>query len=167
MDFGGHGHKYDYNTKFDCVMIPLQVSYERCVADNLIDGNASIGVGGNISYGTRAKSTTRTDEYNIKYKSKCRYNCLDVAAFCNFHYQFVDKLDTYVGMQIGGGTGFWKAKEKIDGEKVAKATGSSADVVWGMYLGARYYVADSFSIYSELGGGIHTSIFKVGVSYRF
>ena len=35
------------------------------------------------------------------------------------------------------------------------------------YVGARYYIAPSFAIAAELGGGIHTSILKVGVSYRF
>ena len=166
VGFGGHGHKYGYKMKHDCVMFPLQVSYERCVADGLIDGNASIGVGGNVSFGTRSGSLKGEAE-GVKYKDKWRNNCLDVAVFSNFHYQFVDKLDTYMGMQIGGGTGFSKWKHKVNGEKDAKSTGSSADIVWGMYVGARYYIAPSFAVAAELGGGIHTSILKVGVSYRF
>ena len=166
VGFGGHGHKYGYKMKYDCARLPLQVSYERCVADGLIDGNAAIGVGGNVSYGTRCNGSKLSDGEN-KYKDKWRNNCLDVAVFSNFHYQFVDKLDTYVGMQIGGGTGFYKWKHKVNGEKVDKSTGSSADIVWGMYVGARYYIAPSFAVAAELGGGIHTSILKVGMNYRF
>lgn len=64
--------------------LPLGVSLDYGVAGGLINGNASISVGGEVGL----------------YLSDA-YTHLSLAARGNFHYEFVSNLDTYLGLNLG------------------------------------------------------------------
>lgn len=65
----------------------------------------------------------------------------------SLHYQFVDKLDTYVGTTLGyivaGGSKFG----------------------WDAYVGARYYFWNNIGLFAEIGAG--WSNFTIGASFKF
>ena len=63
-----------------------RVAIDYGVADGWLDGKASLGVGASVN---------NTIGWNFNH------DAISVVANCSFHYQFVDKLDTYV--QIGTG----------------------------------------------------------------
>ena len=65
-----------------------RVAIDYGVVDGWLDGKASLGVGASVN------NTIGWD---------FRYDAISVIANCSFHYQFVDKLDTYVVAGFGGG----------------------------------------------------------------
>lgn len=88
---------------------------------------------------------------------------LGLGAVGSFHYQFIDKLDTYV--QIGLGVR-------------CHITNYNDDYVWGSYsttywgldwtssLGARWYFNDNFAVNAELGYTAG-SYLMAGVTWKF
>ena len=70
-----------------------------------------------------------------------------------FHYQFVEKLDTYAGLMLG-----------FD---AVMSSGASATSGLGFsgFLGGRYYIKPKLAIYSELGYGI--AYLSAGVALKF
>ena len=97
---------------------PIAVSADYGVAGNLINGNDAISVGGQLGMFI----------WNDGYESHIDFT---LTARGNFHYQFVDNLDTYAGVQIG----FFKNSLGL-----------------GFDLGARYYFNDKFAVNLEFGG---------------
>ena len=94
--------------------IPIAVSADYGIVDHLINKKDSISVGGQVGMFV----------YNGGMS-------LSLAARGNFHYQFIDNLDTYAGLQVGlfrNGLGL------------------------GFDLGARYYFNDKFAVNLEFGG---------------
>ena len=139
---------------------PILLSYEYCVADNLINGNnGSIGVGAEGGY------------FAIKYGNKTAHSWVHsglVGGRASFHYQFVNKLDTYAGLFLGailtGGstTSIDLGDQNI---KTNKSSDVSAAFGWGVHVGARYYFTPNFAVNAELGYGF--SIANLGVTFRF
>jgi hypothetical protein len=117
--------------------IPIEGSFEHGVVDGLIDGkNGSIGIGayaGFYSYESWAHGV--------------------LGARGAFHYQFVDKLDTYAGLMLGFNA------VMSSGASATSGLGFSA------FLGGRYYIKPKLAIYSELGYGI--AYLSVGVAFKF
>lgn len=97
---------------------PIAVSADYGIAGNLINSNDAISVGGQLGMFI----------WNDGIDS---HIYVTVAARGNFHYQFVDNLDTYAGVQIG----FFRN-----------------DLGLGFDLGARYYFNDKFAVNLEFGG---------------
>ena len=64
-----------------------------------------------------------------------------------FHYELVDKIDTYVGIQAGLG--------------LAK---SSLSFDWAGVIGARYHLGEKVGVFGEFGTGF--SVFKLGATFR-
>ncbi len=132
---------------------PLSASLEYCMIDNLFDANSSIGVGGVVGYSAQ------------KYKDgnfESKYSDFLLGARGSFHYQFVDKLDTYAGIVL--------AYDIVSSS--AKSNGStyhySADgstLFAGAYIGARYYFTDQFAAMAEVGYDI--AVFTVGIALKF
>ena len=104
---------------------PIAVSADYGLVDHLINKNDAISVGGQVglSFGGGNVSVL-------------------VAARGNFHYQFIDNLDTYAGLSLGyawGGFGF------------------------AGQLGARYYFNNKLAANVEFGG---FTGFALGISMK-
>ncbi|MDR0428999.1 MAG: hypothetical protein LBH58_00780 [Tannerellaceae bacterium] len=129
--------------------IPVEVSFEQSIKDGLIDGNnGAIGLG---VYG----GWYHQNLYDWNY------NHYVLGARGAFHYQFVQKLDTYAGLMLGYNiaTASWAG----DGESIGSATGSVFD--FSLFLGGRYWFKPKLGVYAEAGYGI--SYLSVGVTLKF
>jgi hypothetical protein len=123
---------------------PITLTGEYCVVDGLINGNASIGAGAELSY-----ANLRYTYGSLVYK----YSNLLFGARGAFHYQFIDNLDTYVSLLLG--------YHVVSGER----DWAVSDWDWATYIGARYYFSDSFAVTAEIGNSI--SLINIGVAYKF
>ena len=81
-----------------------RIAYEYSLV-SLLDGKAAIGVGGSLN--NRFKTESVKDIYG---KIKTVEDWFTVTVNASFHYEFIDKLDTYVTLGLAGG--FHSAKEK-------------------------------------------------------
>lgn len=109
---------------------PISAMYERSVLDGIIeDGAIGLGLQGEVT----------------AYKGAGLG--LFVGPRVAFHYEFVENLDTYVGVQAGLGL-------------VSSHVGFDVDGV----LGARYYLGEKWGVFGEFGTGF--SVFKVGINFR-
>ena len=130
------------------------LSYERCIIGNLFNDQSSLGVGGLVGY-----STAKYDYSNYGWRS----TNLMIGARGALHYAFVDKLDTYAGIMFGYNINTWK----WTGEWGSASRGSSASsgLYYTLFAGARYYLADAFAVFAEVGYGY--TILTAGVSFKF
>jgi hypothetical protein len=122
----------------------ITLTGEYGIVDGLINGKASIGVGPELSY-TKLKYNNTLSPY--------KYSNLRLGARGTFHYQFVDKLDTYAGLFLG--------YDIVSGE----STYAASDWGWATYIGARYYFSDKFAVTAESGNNI--SLINIGIAYKF
>lgn len=138
-----HGSNYSIS------LPPLFVGMDYAVVDGLIDGNASIGVGGYLGYSS--------SKYKVAdYKSTIRDYVFGVRG--SFHYQFIDNLDTYAGLMLG-----YDVVSHSNSHNNYKVDSNSFIIPF--FIGARYYFSDTFAVMGELGYGI--SVLNVGVSFKF
>ncbi len=107
--------------------VPMELKWEMNVLDGLCSDRAGIGVGAVMGW---------------NYKNRVM-----LAAQGNFHFQFVNNLDTWAGLSIGGD---FKYKDAF---------------YIGPQIGTRYYFADHWAVMAEFGYGI--SFAKIGVTYKF
>lgn len=110
---------------------PLSATYERSVADGIIDK-------GSIGLGVSAELTA----FKVGGLS------MFVGPRAAFHYEFVDNLDTYIGVEAGLGL-----------------ASSQVSFDWSGIVGARYYFGQKFGVFGEFGTGL--SVFKLGATFRF
>ncbi|MDR2118524.1 MAG: hypothetical protein LBP25_03190 [Tannerellaceae bacterium] len=133
--------------------IPVQASFEHSIVDGLIKGeNGAIGVGAYAGW------YSYSDSYAL---GKLSYNNLVLGARGAFHYQFVDKLDTYAGVMLG----YEIVSSKWDGTGLYDGSASASGLSYSTFVGARYYFSPSIAAYGELGYGI--SYLSVGVALKF
>ena len=109
-------------------MVALSLSADYGVVSGFINGNAAVSVGGEVGV----------------YISDV-YTHLSLAARGNFHYEFVDNLDTYLGLNLG-----------LVGRSFAL----------NGHLGARYYFG-KVGVGVEFGMGNHAAGGSIGVSMKF
>lgn len=120
---------------------PLLFAYEQGIKDELFDNNSSLGIGAILGFSTAGESN---------YRRTYMFAGLRGAV----HYQFVENLDTYAGLMIGGdyNSGYW---------------GSTSSLLQvSAYLGSRYYFTEKFGAFLEFGLGM-ISYGSIGVSMRF
>ena len=108
--------------------LPLSLSADYGVVSGFINGNAAVSVGGEVG-------VYISDDYSH----------LSLAARGNFHYEFVDNLDTYLGLNLG-----------LVGRSFAL----------NGHLGARYYFG-KVGVGVEFGMGNHAAGGSIGVSMKF
>jgi hypothetical protein len=130
--------------------IPVEVSYERSVVDGLIQDtdNGAIGVG---AYASWYHDNTANWSYNYYI----------LGARGAFHYQFVEKLDTYAGLMLG----YNIATSSWAGNGAAIGTASGSAFTFSTFIGARYFFKPSIGVYAEAGYGI--SFISAGVTFSF
>ena len=127
---------------------PVLVSGEYGITDALLsNGKGYVGLGGYLAYSA--------DEYKFSgYKYKCT-NVI-VGARGAFHYQFVDKLDTYAGVMLGYNAA------SIDDKNLDLSYGGFTH---SSFVGARYYFTDKIGAFGEIGYGI--AALELGVAIKF
>jgi hypothetical protein len=136
-----------YGTGYGMKVPPLSLSAEYGIVDNLIKstGQGAIGIAPNIGY-----SSYGWGDWS--------FNNLLLGVKGNFHYQFVPKLDTYVGLHLGYNIVSW------DNDDGLLDNTAGSDIYWATVIGARYYFTNSFAVMAELGYGI--SWLNVGVALK-
>lgn len=133
--------------------------YERSIM-TLLDGQASIGVGGSL--GNSFLYDSASDD-GVKATALDDWFALGVVG--SFHYQFIDNLDTYV--QVGLSGGLWTGKATVSYEDIkVKTKDSDGFFGWTASLGARYYFRENWAVNAEIGYVIG-SFFMAGVTYKF
>jgi hypothetical protein len=132
---------------------PLSVSLEIGVADNIIDEKGKIGIGPYLGYSS------------YKYTNQdwgWKYSNFILGAKGNFHYQFVDKLDTYVGLLLG----YNIASSKEFGVTIPgyDYSYSAGGMIYGGFVGGRYYLKEKLALLAEFGYGV--AYFNFGIALR-
>ncbi|MDR3058018.1 MAG: hypothetical protein LBU84_07750 [Prevotella sp.] len=154
----GFGNTYHSGSGYSTKIPAISGSFEMCIIDNLFDEKSSLGVGGFIGYSS--------SEYKYDYAGsglyKYKYSDFILGARGALHYQFIDNLDTYVGLSLG----YDIVSGKASGTYLSTDYSASASgIEFGAFLGARYYFSDQWAGMFELGYDI--AIAKVGVAYKF
>lgn len=126
-----------------------RVVYERCVA-SWFDGQLSVGVGAALENCTAFNTHSIDNQFGLGAVASC-------------HYQFIDKLDTYVQLGLGAYFGYWN----YDDDWLSSSWDYS---YWGMQwtstVGARWYFNDNFAVNGELGW-VAGAYLMAGVTYKF
>ncbi|MDR0371057.1 MAG: hypothetical protein LBH80_04300 [Prevotellaceae bacterium] len=130
---------------YSIIIPPLAGSFEYGIVDGLINGNASIGVGGYLGF-----ASEKTFDWH--------YNYFILGARGAFHYQFVDKLDTYAGLILGYNI------TSSSGSGIGVNNNSLSGFAYSTFVGARYYFTESIAAFAEIGYGI--SILQLGVAIK-
>ena len=143
----GLGNTIYTESYYTTAVPPISASFEYGIIDHLFDDKSSIGVGGYIGY------------MSLKYKHSIydyKISNLIISSKGAFHYQLVDKLDTYAGLLVG-------FKYEFDND--SDYDYSDSGVLVSEYVGARYYFTDNFAGLAELGWGI--SYLNLGIALKF
>ena len=151
-----------------------RIAYEYSLV-SLLDGKAAIGVGGSLNNRFRT-DTPYKDDYE---KVKTVEDWFTVTVNASFHYEFIDKLDTYVTLGLGGGVDAAKSKVKYSSEakkeykeftgselKDEKYSASQGIFGWVSSLGARYYFTNNWAANVELGW-TGAGYITLGATYKF
>jgi len=129
-------------------------SFDYGIIDDLIDGKASISVGGYLGYTANQFKFTGNQGYDNLY--------LILGPKATFHYNFFDTWEAYGGLLLGYTIVSSSSYGSIDG--LIKPDNVSR-LIPSIYAGARYYFAYNLSAFAELGYGI--SAINVGISFKF
>jgi hypothetical protein len=143
---GGNG----YETKLPLI----SGSFDYGLFDGLLENKASIGVGGYLGYTANRFKYAGNQGYDFSY--------LIIGPRASFHYNPIDKLDTYGGLLLGlnivGSSVYGDADQRY---KPDNETG----FIPALYVGARYYFADNIAVFAEVGYGV--SLIEAGISFKF
>jgi hypothetical protein len=93
-----------------------------------------------------------------------KYTQFHIAGRATYHYQFVNKLDTYAGAMLG--LTFARSKEYGNWGGVNYTSDAGVSLLSTVFAGVRYYVTDKFSIMSELCI-YDVALLNLGVSLKF
>jgi hypothetical protein len=133
------------------VTIPqMSGSFEYCLKDDLF-GESAIGIGGYTSYTANKLKHNSNDGVDYSY--------FVLGARLHYHYQFVDRLDTYAGVMYGYKAISASRYGGYDGDLVA------GKFIPALFIGGRYYLFSGFSLFAELGYGV--SALEFGLSFKF
>lgn len=142
---GGSGYKTS--------IPPIALSGEMGIVDGLINDRASIGIGGYAAYLSK--------KYEWRSDLSFKYTYLIFGAKGAFHFQFVDKLDTYAGVLLG----YNVASVKLGDDDFDYKPEAAGGVAYSTFAGARYFFKENFAAYAELGYGI--AALELGIALKF
>ena len=132
---------------------PVSASLEVGIVDGIID-KGSVGVGPYLGFAS----------YKWEYSGwGYKYSNIIIGARGNFHYPFLDKLDTYTGLLVG--FNIVSASEFGDIIPGYDYSASSSGLAWSWFIGARYYFSEKIAGMVELGYGI--AYLNLGVAVKF
>ena len=127
---------------------PLSGSFEYGLIGNLFNNKSSFGIGGYVGYAA--------DKWK---KTSLGHNYVILGVRGSFHYQFADRLDTYLGVM--GGYNIVRLKGYDD----TKISDVNSGFAYSFYLGSRYYLLEKLAAFAEIGYGI--SFLQLGLAYKF
>lgn len=139
------------------VVPPLSFKMEYALLDCLFDERSALGVGGYLGFAA-GKKTYASYGYNSFSQ---RINAVMIGARGTFHYEFVNNLDTYAGLMLGG------TIANTRNEGVWTLVGNPprhGGFLFDVFVGARYYIVPNLAVYGEFGFGV--AYFNLGVSFR-
>ena len=148
LGIGIGGSYYGYTGYAGYNRLPtFTFGYERCILGNLFNEQSALGIGalGGFTYASHS-AWTSTD--------------IMIGLRGAMHYAFIDNLDTYAGAMLGYNIHSWKWK----GSGESLHSGSSG-LGFGVFAGARYYLAGPIAVYAEAGYGF--TLLNVGLSLKF
>jgi hypothetical protein len=133
---------------------PLSASFEYGVTEL---GPGVLGVGGYFGIASyKWEGTAGGYTYGFKESN------IIIGARGNYHYNFVEKLDTYAGLMLG--YNIINGKETGDWPFGSYYSVNSSAFIWSFYIGGRYYVGEAFAVMAELGYGI--AWLNIGVAFK-
>jgi hypothetical protein len=133
-------------TGYSNKVTPISGSFEYGLFDNLFDEHSAIGVGGYLAY----------TSWGSKSSNNWTVSDFILGARGTFHYQFVEKLDTYAGLMFGYDVvSYSNASAELAGSGVASS----------FFAGARYHFTRNLAVFGELGYGI--AALELGISIKF
>ncbi len=140
-----------YSSGHSMLIPPVSVSYDHSILSGFIDGNGSIGLGGYLGY------TAARYKYN---ENRIDSNYLILGVRGTFHYEFVPKLDSYLGLMFS----YTFSNSNMSGFLGPKP---DSDTTFGYsgFLGLRYMFTPRFGGFAEFGYGV--SFGNIGLSWRF
>lgn len=131
---------------------PLSASLEFNVVDELFDENSSVGLGGYLGFAG----------YNYTDAgSESSFSNFILGARGAFHYQFIEQLDTYLGLLLGYRIVNWNTT--IPGLNTSSA--ASGGFLSAFYVGGRYYFNENIAGMLELGYGV--AYLNLGIAFKF
>jgi hypothetical protein len=137
-------------------MPQISISGDYALRDDW--GPGVFGVGAFIGYHSyKYKYGVIGSDYGWKYT---RFH---IASRATYHYQFVDKLDTYAGVMLGVTIDRAKWYGGVNSNYTSDAGASLLSTV---FAGARYYLTDNFSVMAELCI-YDVALLNLGVSLKF
>lgn len=157
--YGFFGHGVGYPS--------VNLSYERVIID-FADGKGAVGVGGMLGWWT---GTYRYNNFfGSDYSSRYTYSNIAIGPRATVHYDLfeVPKLDTYAGLQLGVyiNSTRYKYVDPNDATYNYTTHSSGVGVMYGFFVGARYYTGKSnkFGFFGELGYGL--SVLRLGIALK-
>ncbi len=153
----GFGHTGYIGTYYKGFIPSISGSYEYGIVEVPMGAELTgvVGVGGYLGWST--------GKYVYSNNADRVYNNVIFGARGNYHFIFMDKLDTYAGVWLGYRVTSWKWVG--DGQVPSYWTDSRGSaLVGGAYVGARYYFSDTFAVNAELGYLI--SVLNLGVTFK-
>lgn len=158
VNFGiGLGGDMFYDS-YSILLPPLTLSADFSIVGGLFDGNGSLGIGG--FFGTAA-SRYRSSKY---YRGGL-FSRTEFGPRVSLHYEFIPRLDTYVTQMLGMGIAHESYDSSVNGTRYAVHKRTWPYFAYGTHAGVRYYLSNSWAIYSELGYGI--TYWSFGATYKF
>ncbi len=132
------GHEYS------TTLHPIFISADYGLKDDI--GPGTLGIGALAGYSTYKETLTLLNEtYGWNYKA------IICVAVGTYHYEFIDNFDIYAG--IGGGLRYIN-DSYFGNPDYNHDPDSGIFPVFSIFAGGRYYLADSISIFGQLGYGI-------------
>lgn len=146
LGFGGYSPSgYQVSTP------SASASFEVGVKDNG-SNSGSFGVGGYLGYASYNENGILGDDY-------WTVNKIMIGARGAYHFQLVDKLDTYGGVTLGIIARSWKWNGLGSNSNHPSRKPYSGD----LFVGGRYYFSDKFAVMGELGLGAYLTL---GISLK-
>ncbi len=136
--------------------------------DMLFNAATSIGLGGGLSYGVSA-------DYVLLDNLTGGVDALTAGAYVDynegfaagvksdFHYQFINKLDTYAGLRLGY---IFGTSKEVGNDLVKMNVETKGAFAYGLHVGGRYFFTPKFAAFSELGFR-GAGFVRLGISYKF
>jgi hypothetical protein len=146
----GLGNMY-YGSYYRTSLPQISISYDRGLRDDW--GPGIFGVGAFVSV-----ATYKYGWHGYYNYSDFRITSFNIAARATYHYQLVEKLDTYGGAIAG---------INIQSDNVDYYESKGASPMGAVFVGVKYYFKDNLSVMSELYAGSTVAFFNVGLSLKF
>lgn len=118
----------------------LNVSFEKGIGERV--GPGSIGVGGYAGF--------KTSMYKFGAGYHWTYTDILIAARGAYHPDFAqtEQLDAYAGVAAGINLYTFDSNDQV------LDSDSRVNILYGFYIGARYYLSGNIGVYGELGYGL-------------